>query len=281
VRDALRSFQRGLRILDRETRDAVVDDLRHRSLAARDDGRAAGHRLDHHQTERLRPVDRQQQGERVAEEVVLLSIADLADELDQRIVEQVLDGGEVFPVGLVDLGRDPERHAEVLRDADRTIDALLGRDPAEESEVLARLLVERVQLVGQAVMDGAAPVREVERRTLRVRDGDDRNVAEPAVEGRQVRNVETSVKRRDVRRWLPARERKVQVVDVEVDDVELGRARAHLVEHGHVPRQLVDALFVEPERARTGRDETRAGLRITTREQRHVVTLPDQLLRQV
>ena len=58
-------------------------DLGHRAAAQGDDRRAARHRLDHHQAERLRPVDREQQGVGVAEEVVLRRAADLADELDQ------------------------------------------------------------------------------------------------------------------------------------------------------------------------------------------------------
>src|ERR1700704_4908656 len=38
--------------------DAVVDDLRYRARLERNDGRAAGHGLDHHKAERFWPIDR-------------------------------------------------------------------------------------------------------------------------------------------------------------------------------------------------------------------------------
>src|SRR5436305_10671925 len=39
---------------------SVVDDLRHRAGLEGNDGRAAGHRLDHDETERFWPIDRKQ-----------------------------------------------------------------------------------------------------------------------------------------------------------------------------------------------------------------------------
>src|ERR1700680_1560791 len=39
--------------------DTLVDDFRNGTLAERKDGCAARHRLDHHQAERLRPIDRE------------------------------------------------------------------------------------------------------------------------------------------------------------------------------------------------------------------------------
>ena len=48
-------------VLDDEAGHAFVDDLRHRAAVEGDDRRAARHRLDHHQTERLGPIDRHQQ----------------------------------------------------------------------------------------------------------------------------------------------------------------------------------------------------------------------------
>ena len=98
--------------LDQEAVAAVLDHLRCRAVAPGDDRRSRRHRLDHHQPERLRPVDREQQGARAAEESRLVGIADLADELDQRVVEQRLDLVlEIGGVGVVDLGRDLQLHA--------------------------------------------------------------------------------------------------------------------------------------------------------------------------
>jgi hypothetical protein len=51
-----------------EPRDAGIDHLGHRTAGIGHDRRAAGHGLDHHQSERLRPVDREQQGVGPAQE---------------------------------------------------------------------------------------------------------------------------------------------------------------------------------------------------------------------
>ena len=45
-----------------------------------------------------------------------------------------------------------------------------------------------------------------------------------------------------------ARERKMEVVDVKVDDVEFRRALDYLLEHQNVVHQLVDAVLVHPQR---------------------------------
>ena len=66
----------------------VLDDLGRGAAAERHHRRAAGHGLDHHQTERLGPVDGEQQRLRPAEKGGLLGVADLAHELHQGIVQQ-------------------------------------------------------------------------------------------------------------------------------------------------------------------------------------------------
>jgi len=48
-------------------RDALVDDFRNGTLAESKDGCAARHCLDHHQAERLRPIDREQKCMRLAQ----------------------------------------------------------------------------------------------------------------------------------------------------------------------------------------------------------------------
>src|SRR4029453_1686758 len=50
----------------------VLDHFGDRSARPRNHRRAARHGLDHHQTERLRPIDRKQQRSRVAEKRLLL-----------------------------------------------------------------------------------------------------------------------------------------------------------------------------------------------------------------
>jgi hypothetical protein len=73
----------------------------------REDRRAACHGLDHHQAERLRPVDREQQGTGIAEERGLIPLVDFPDIFNPRLVEHRLDDfAEIIFVRLVDLGRD-------------------------------------------------------------------------------------------------------------------------------------------------------------------------------
>ena len=137
-------------------RHALVDDLGHRAVAEGEHGRAARHRLDHHQTERLGPVDGEQQAARLAQEARLAALVDLADELDAGLSQQRLDLGlEVLLVDAIDLGRDLQRNADGARDADGPVDALLGRDAADESQVAAaRAERRRQQVARQAVIDG-------------------------------------------------------------------------------------------------------------------------------
>ena len=100
---------------DDDAGDAVVHHFRNRAGAPGDDRRARRHRLDHDEAERLRPVDGEEERERIAEEARLGVIVDLADELDQRIGEQRLDDRpEVVLVRFVDLRSDLERHSARL-----------------------------------------------------------------------------------------------------------------------------------------------------------------------
>ena len=130
----------GVRHLDQrvadEARASGDDDLGHRAAGRRDHGRAAGHGLDHDETEGLRPVDGEEQRPRAPEKRCLVGLADLTDELDQWIVEQRHHHAlEVLPVDGVHLGRDLQRHAGPPRDLDRHVRLLLGRDATQEGQV--------------------------------------------------------------------------------------------------------------------------------------------------
>src|ERR1051325_1502339 len=73
--------------IDDETGQAIFDDLGHRTATEGDHRSAVRHRLDQHQAERLGPVDREQQRQRVAKEAPLVGFADLADKFDQWILQ--------------------------------------------------------------------------------------------------------------------------------------------------------------------------------------------------
>ena len=77
--------------LDDEARDSVINDLRHRTRPISDHGCAACHRFNHNQTERLRPIDREEQGGSIGEKWLLAALTDLADELDSLVVDMRLE----------------------------------------------------------------------------------------------------------------------------------------------------------------------------------------------
>jgi hypothetical protein len=63
-------------VLHDEARFAVGDNFRDRATWKGDHWGAAGHRLDHHQSERLRPIDGKQQGLCSSEKGRLVMVAD-------------------------------------------------------------------------------------------------------------------------------------------------------------------------------------------------------------
>ena len=88
----------------------MIDDFVHRAASKRHDRGAARERLDHHEAERFRPVDRKKKGLRMAEKLVLAVLSDLSDEFKERIVEQRLNlPGKIRRVGRIDFRRDSQR----------------------------------------------------------------------------------------------------------------------------------------------------------------------------
>jgi hypothetical protein len=66
----------------------VLDYLGYRAAAPCDYRCSGCQRLDHDEPEGLGPIDRKQQGARLSEELSLSPVVDLADKLDQRVVQQ-------------------------------------------------------------------------------------------------------------------------------------------------------------------------------------------------
>ena len=84
----------------------LVQDVYKRQIVG-DDGRATGHGFDHHESERLGPVDRNQQCDRAAQELRFVLVIDLADILDISRSDHRLDHlVEILAIGNVDLGGD-------------------------------------------------------------------------------------------------------------------------------------------------------------------------------
>ena len=118
-----------------------------------------------------------------AEKLSFLTLVDLADELDARLAEQRLDDVvEIDEVGLVDLGRDFQRNAGLVRDHDGAVETLLRADAADESKIAAIALAIGQKVLRQAVMNGFHPVRARQRISLIVGDRNQRRIAELAVD---------------------------------------------------------------------------------------------------
>src|SRR5690606_4663864 len=83
--DPTNGLERFVLGVDDESRLPVIDDLRNRAAIPGDHRCSARKRLDHHETEWLWPVHGKYERASVAEKRSLLGVADLADELHERI----------------------------------------------------------------------------------------------------------------------------------------------------------------------------------------------------
>ena len=95
------------------------------------------------------------------------------------------------------------------------------------------------------------------------------------VERREIWNVEPAMQRRDVWMRPGARQREMHIVDVIVDHIELAGAIGHLTQQEHVMGELIDTRLVEAQGPRRSGHEPSGSLRITAREQRHLMALVD------
>ena len=101
---------------------AFINDFGNRTVAEGKNRGAACHRLDHDQTERLRPVDGKQQGARLTQKAGLATLIDLADELNAWFRQHRLYLSlEVLHVHAIYLRRNLQRKADSARNADRAI----------------------------------------------------------------------------------------------------------------------------------------------------------------
>ena len=186
-----------------------------------------------HQSEGFRPIDGKQQRARLAEEFALVALPDFSYEFHVRLRQQRLDlGFEVLAVG----ARPPwPRSGASCRRGARSRWRGRRASPArcaQEREIaIARLRAEAADTARQAVMHGARPVG---MRQWAVADrwrstppgvrGAAQNIS--GYPGRSSRPCSVV----SALRSQLAQQREMQVVGVEMDHVELGRARAHRLE---------------------------------------------------
>ena len=91
----------------------------------------------------------------------------------------------------------------------------------------------------QPVVYGPDKVRSAQWRPLSVGDGDQWHIRKPTIERHVIGEILSAVKRRHSPHRFRSKQRKVQVIDMEVQDIELGDALPHLVKHQHMMRNWV------------------------------------------
>ena len=138
-------------------------------------GRPAGHRLDHHQSERLRPPDGIEESTGAGEELQLLGMGDLAQvlEIGVEVGPDVHVEVLVLP-RLAHLGGHEQADAGLVGRLHRPVGALARRHPPEEEEVVAVARPHREVLGIEAVVDDPGDGDLGHVAALGVGDGDDR-----------------------------------------------------------------------------------------------------------
>jgi hypothetical protein len=118
------------------------------------------------------------------------------------------------------------------------------------------------------------------RLALRIGDRDHRDGREGREHRLMLRQVEASMQGRHERRGLPAKQRERVVVEMEMQEVEVGRLPADLLQHHHMQGTRVANGPIEPQRSGPYRPELGGRDGIAAGEQRDIVPERDQLLGQ-
>jgi hypothetical protein len=257
-----------LRRVDDAAGDVLVHDFWNRAAAKRENRGAARHRFDHHQAEWLGPVDGEQERPCFAEKLDLAPLADLSDEFHPRLVEQRCDlGSKIGFIGLVHLGCNLQRNAECLCDANGAVRALLRGDSSEEGHVAATRIANRlVQVGGNAVVNGCDEVAARHRSALGMGDRNERHLGKTDIERLEIRDVLPAVQGCDRSGSQRAKQRKMELVDVEMQYIELLGTLPHPIEHQHVIWDRIANVVVQAQRRLRARHQGGARNRITGRE---------------
>ena len=167
--DASNCFCGVIHVVNDIAGDSVVDYLGDGTHAVGDDGSAARHGFGKDEAEGLLPIDQEHERGGIAEKLCLLVLADFADVLYERMIEEALDlGVEVVLVNLVDFCGYLERHAGAFCDFDGAIYSFFRGDAADECEVFSFGVGGGIKLFGQSMVHGADPVRPLHGLSLGV-----------------------------------------------------------------------------------------------------------------
>ena len=164
-------------VVPEEPGDAVIDDLGGGAGTGGHDRGARGQSFDHHESERLGPLDGVDQGDGVPQESVLLGLRQLPHVLRVRAEERSHPLLEVRALlRLVHLRGEEQPHTCAPGGDDRLTGTLVRVHPAEEASVAAVTRAERDARDVEAVVDDAVDAGSVRRRRLMVGYGDEPDV---------------------------------------------------------------------------------------------------------
>jgi hypothetical protein len=182
--------------------DAVTHDFGDRATSECENRCPASHRLDHHEAERLVPVNWKQEGPGPRQQLILARAVGFADVLDETAIDVRKDLAlPVLSKTWLDFAGELQTHSSPPRDLYRDVGAFAGRHPAEERKIVLLPRAEHVVIDRNAVWNDVdlrhllAPglsaadgdivqwilrVEVRQRRLVHMMDGhDDRNVDEP------------------------------------------------------------------------------------------------------
>lgn len=128
------------------------------------------------------------------------------------------------------------------------------------------------------MVDGPLPVCMGDGSALIVRDRYQRHLAVFLEELPQVRRVHHSVHRGQGRDLMSAHQRKMDVIAVKVNDVELAHVAKHEFQQSNMVGKHFAHLGIAPESPGTGFHELRTRLRVSARKQGHFMAKPYEYL---
>ena len=131
------------------------------------------------------------------------------------------------------------------------------------------------------MVHGSDEIGVRDRRALTVGDRDQRHFVEAEIERPQVRQILPAVQRRQSAAGQRPKQRKMELVDVEVQNVEIVGTFAYAVQHQHVIRNRIAHIRIEPQRRRRATNKPRGRHGIAACEQGHVMTQADEFLRKI
>src|SRR5437763_11780948 len=155
---------------------------------------------------------------------------------------------EIIPIRAIDLGSDLQLLAGADCNLDGMIETFLRRDAAQEGHIISRVFLQRELVNGHAVVHRTYPIDLGTKLRLRVRDRNQRHLSEFLIQGSQIRDVKSPVQGCDMGHLLTPAVRKMQIVGMKMNDIEIFSPAEKVLDHQHMVRQRVDTMPIQPQR---------------------------------